>query len=186
VSVPLRTPSTKNSTFVTPTLSEALAEIVIVPDTIVPAVGDVREVVGDMVSERGGVEDTVTVALWLAEPPAPEQEMVYVVLDEGEMVCVPEVPLVPFHPPDAVHDVALVELHVSVDDWPDVMDEGEAERVTVGEGGGGGGGGGVTCPEPLVGTRTTNALSVPPETFILLPKRTSFPSGLMVACGCAQ
>ena len=54
MSVPLRLPSTKNSTLVTPTLSAAEAEILVVPETNVPAVGKVIEVVGKVVSVVGG------------------------------------------------------------------------------------------------------------------------------------
>ena len=57
------------------------------------------------------------------------------VLDVGETLCDPEVDFVPDHPPDAVQDVALLELHESVEDCPDVMDVGFAERVRVGGGG---------------------------------------------------
>ena len=38
MSVPIRTPSTRKSTFVTPTLSDAVAEIVTVPLTVDPMV----------------------------------------------------------------------------------------------------------------------------------------------------
>ena len=41
--------------------------------------------------------------------------------------------LVPLQPPEAVHDVALVEDHKRVDELPDgATDVGEAMRVTVG------------------------------------------------------
>jgi len=53
----------------------------------------------------------------------------------GESDWVPLVPLLPDQAPDAVHDVALDADHVSTDDPPEVMDEGEADRVTVGTGG---------------------------------------------------
>ena len=45
--------------------------------------------------------------------------------------------LVPVHPPDAVQEVAFVLDQVRVEDWPEVIDVGEAERETVGEVGGG-------------------------------------------------
>ena len=44
----------------------------------------------------------------------------------------PLVPLVPLHAFDAAHEVACVEFHVSVDDPPDAMLEGDAEIFTVG------------------------------------------------------
>ena len=48
----------------------------------------------------------------------------------------PEVDFVPVHwlDPEAVQEVALVELHESVEDCPEVMLAGETERVTVGAG----------------------------------------------------
>ena len=48
----MRTPSTRNSTFVTPTLSEAFAERVTVAETVVPAVGEAMEAVGGSVSDE--------------------------------------------------------------------------------------------------------------------------------------
>ena len=44
-------PSTKNSTFVTATLSDALDETVSVPETVVPPVGVIIETVGAVISE---------------------------------------------------------------------------------------------------------------------------------------
>ena len=46
----------------------------------------------------------------------------------------PLVLFVPLQPPEAVHDVALVELHVSVDAPPLTMDVGFAVSATVGAG----------------------------------------------------
>jgi hypothetical protein len=48
--------------------------------------------------------------------------------------CVPLVALAPLHPPEAVQEVALVELHVSVELPPLEIDVGLAEMVTVGAG----------------------------------------------------
>ena len=47
---------------------------------------------------------------------------------------VPLVGFVPLHPPEAVHEVALVEDQVTVELPPDVMLVGFAEIVTVGSG----------------------------------------------------
>jgi hypothetical protein len=47
---------------------------------------------------------------------------------------VPLVAFVPLHPPEAVHEVALVEDQVTVEMLPDVMLVGLAEIVTVGGG----------------------------------------------------
>ena len=50
------------------------------------------------------------------------------------VLCEPDVALAPFQPPEAVHDVVLVELHVRVDEPPEVIEVGEAVKVTVGMG----------------------------------------------------
>ena len=47
------TPSSLNWTPATPMLSLAVAEMVIVPETVVPPVGEVREMAGAIVSEVG-------------------------------------------------------------------------------------------------------------------------------------
>lgn len=52
--------------------------------------------------------------------------------------CDPEIAFVPLHPPLAVQEVALLELHVNVVEPPDVTLVGDAEIVTVGVGVGGG------------------------------------------------
>ena len=88
---------------------------------------------------------TVTLALAAGEvPPEPVQVTEYVVLCDGVTVTEPALPdavkLVP------VQEVAFVEDQVRVDDWPEVIDVGDAESEAVGPGGGGGGGGGVTPP----------------------------------------
>jgi|HubBroStandDraft_6_1064221.scaffolds.fasta_scaffold63781_2 hypothetical protein len=62
----------------------------------------------------GVVVVTFTVAFALAEPPEPVQVMLYVVLDVGETETLPDVPLAV--KPVPVHEVALVELQVSVED----------------------------------------------------------------------
>ena len=47
---------------------------------------------------------------------------------------VPAVALLPLQPPDAVHDVAFVELHVKVLLPPLLTEVGDADNVTVGAG----------------------------------------------------
>ena len=95
-------------------------------------------------------------AVLVAKPPAPLQARVYVVVATGETISFPDIVFAPIQPSDAVHDVALVELQVSVDvalPAPGVTFVGFAEIVTVGVGGGVG-----------VGTKLTVAvlLAVPP------------------------
>ena len=53
VSVDLTTVSTKNSTCVTPTLSDASADRVVFPDTVVSCNGSVRDTMGAVVSDPG-------------------------------------------------------------------------------------------------------------------------------------
>jgi hypothetical protein len=78
---------------------------------------------------------TVTLALSEALPPVPVQLNVkFVFAVSAPVLCEPEVPFVPVQPPDAVQLVALVELHVNVDELPEAMLLGEADNVTVGVG----------------------------------------------------
>ena len=81
---------------------------------------------------------TVTDALAVGEvPPEPVQVIEYVVLCDGVTTTIPATPdAVKFTP---VQEVALVDDQVSVDDWPEVIDVGDAESDAVGTGGGGGG-----------------------------------------------
>ena len=67
-------------------------------------------------------------------PFVPEQVRPYVVLVEvGLTICVPEMALLPANvPPVPLHDVELVDDHVSVEDPPGAIDVGEANRVAVG------------------------------------------------------
>ena len=53
LSVPTTTPSTRKSTRVTPTLSEAVAANVTVPDKTALLAGEVKETVGSVVSAGG-------------------------------------------------------------------------------------------------------------------------------------
>jgi hypothetical protein len=92
--------------------------------------------VGFAVRVTVGAGATVTVAVaTLLVPPAPLQVNEYdVVTVRAPVLCVPLVPLVPLQPPDAVHEVALVELHVSVEAPPLATEVGFAVNVTVGAG----------------------------------------------------
>ena len=58
----------------------------------------------------------------------------YVEFVVGVTICVPEVVLVLDQAPLAVQDVALVEDQVRVEEEPEVMEVGEAERVMIGIG----------------------------------------------------
>jgi hypothetical protein len=81
-----------------------------------------------------GAASTVTLAEAVALPPAPVHASVYVAVPVAEGVSVAD-PLrasVPDHAPDAVHEVAFVELHVSAVELPSVMVAGDAAIVAVG------------------------------------------------------
>jgi len=83
----------------------------------------------------GVVLVTETDALAWAVPPAPVQLRVKDLLAvKAPVLCVPAVALVPLQPPDAVHDVAFVELHVKVLLPPLATVVGDADNVTVGTG----------------------------------------------------
>jgi hypothetical protein len=81
-----------------------------------------------------GIVPIVTVAVAGAlVPPVPVQVSVYAVLVVNAPVfTVPLADFVPLQPPEAVQDVALVELQVKVDDPPLAMVDGLAIRVAVG------------------------------------------------------
>lgn len=96
------------------------------PDAMLP---------GDAVSVSVGIGAMLTVAVCDAEPPAPVQvNMKFVFADNAPVLCVPEVVCVPVQPPDAEQLVALVELHVSIDEPPEAMLVGAALSITVGIG----------------------------------------------------
>ena len=83
----------------------------------------------------------VTVAAALV-PPGPVHVKEKVVLaDSAPVLCVPLTPSVPLHPPEALHEVAFAELHVSIADSPASIVVCDAVNVAVGgdEAGGEGG-----------------------------------------------
>jgi hypothetical protein len=60
---------------------------------------------------------TLTVTLALEVPPGPVQDREYdVAADTGPVLCVPPAARAPLQAPDAVHEVASVELHVRTAD----------------------------------------------------------------------
>lgn len=96
-----------------------------VRDSVMAAIlGDTATVPSEMV--------TVAVAMALV-PPGPTQVNEYaVVAASGVVLNVPLVARGPLQPPEAVQEVALIELHVSVDVPPLVMTEGLAVSVARG------------------------------------------------------
>jgi hypothetical protein len=78
---------------------------------------------------------TVTVALWVAGPPAPVQVSVNtVVAVTAGVFADPLVASAPLHPPEAVQDVAFVDDQVSADALPLATVLGFADSVMVGAG----------------------------------------------------
>jgi hypothetical protein len=70
-------------------------------------------------------------------PPSPLHDNVYVAVEVNPTrVCAPDIALPPVQPPDAVHVLACVLVHVSVDDPPLATAAGPAVNVTVGNGAG--------------------------------------------------
>ncbi|HRX90541.1 MAG TPA: hypothetical protein P5528_13950, partial [Steroidobacteraceae bacterium] len=77
--------------------------------------------VGVGVGVGAGGCDTKTVAALVAEPPGPLHASDRVLLDVSGPTCwLPEVALLPLQPPEAVQDVAPVELQVTVVEPPEV------------------------------------------------------------------
>lgn len=75
----------------------------------------------------------LTAAVALALPPRPMQDSVYeVALATGPVLWLPLGASDPLHPPEAVHVVASVEVHVSIDDAPAATAAGDAVKITVG------------------------------------------------------
>ena len=99
-----------------------------------PLVTDVGDADSDTVG-AGVVAVTVTDAVRCVVPPEPVQLNVYEALAlSAPVLCVPDVDFEPLHAPDAVHDVASDELHVSVLLPPLLIDDGDADSDTVGAG----------------------------------------------------
>ena len=83
----------------------------------------------------GAAVGTVIVVDCAAEPPTPVQVSVYLVdAPSTPVLCEPLVAWLPLHPPEAVHDVALVDDQVNVDRPPLATVLGDAVSVTAGAG----------------------------------------------------
>ena len=115
---------------------EAVQEVALVEDQARVELPPWETLVGLAVSETvGGVAETVTVADWAAEPPAPVQVRVnFVVAVRVGVDCEPAVASEPLHPPEAVQAVALVDDQVSADVAPLFTVVGFAVKVTAGAG----------------------------------------------------
>jgi DNA polymerase II small subunit/DNA polymerase delta subunit B len=123
--------------FVPDQAPEAVQVVALVDDqVIVVELPDVM-VVGDaeMFTETtGGAVTAILIEFATGVVFAPLHVSVYVEFAVGLAIVVPDVALVPDHAPEAVQAVAFVLDHVIVDEFPDVIDVGDAERVTVARG----------------------------------------------------
>ena len=115
---------------------EAVQEVALVEDQARVELPPWETLVGLAVSETvGGVAETVTVADWAAEPPAPVQVRVnFVVAVSAGVVCVLAVASEPLQPPEAVQAVALADDQVSAEVAPLLTVAGFAVSVTAGAG----------------------------------------------------
>ena len=111
---------------------EAVHDVALVEVHVIVEDPPLATVDGTAVKVAVGMIATVAVAAALV-PPGPLQAKEYVVLEVRTPV--PLVPLLanaPLQPPEAVHDIALVEVHVSVEDPPLATVGGTAVKVAVG------------------------------------------------------
>jgi hypothetical protein len=117
---------------------EALHDVALLDDQLKAALFPLLTLEGfalKLTVGAGVAADTDTVTDWVADPPAPVQVAVYFVAALIAVVdCEPLGAIVPFQPPDATQEVALVEDHVNVEVPPLVTVVGLAVRVTVGAG----------------------------------------------------
>ena len=113
---------------------EAVQEVALVDDQLKVEPLPLVTLVGfALIDTLGGVADTVTVADWLAVPPAPVQVNVYfVVAVRAAVVIEPLIGSDPFQPPEAVQEVALVADQVSFEVAPLLTVLGLAANVTAG------------------------------------------------------
>ena len=123
---------------VTPTLPLMEPEVTfwLVQESVMSSPGCMEVEEAERVHE-GPCTDTVIVSVSVAVPPGPVQDTEYVVVLEGVTMTESDV-APPVENPTPVQDVALVELHESDDESPEIIAPGVAVRLTVGvfEGGG--------------------------------------------------
>lgn len=116
-----------------PEAVQAVAFLVV--QVSVDAAPELTELGAALSVTSGANPETVTVAVWVAEPPGPVQlSSNSVVLGSAPVDQVPLVATVPLQPPEAAHCVAFCELQVKEDIPPLLTVVGEADRVTVGAG----------------------------------------------------
>ena len=75
-------------------------------------------------------EETLMLAEQLPVPPEPETVRLYVIDDVGDTIALPEISVAPKLEESIVS--ALLDVHVKVDESPEFMELGEAERLQLG------------------------------------------------------
>jgi hypothetical protein len=115
---------------------EAVQAVAFVEDQVKVELPPLATLLGlALIVTDGAAAETVTVADWLALPPAPVHVSVnWVFVVRLPVLCEPLVALLPVQPPEAVQDVALVEDQVRVEVAPLATVLGLAVRVTAGAG----------------------------------------------------
>ena len=115
---------------------EAVHEVALVELHVSVEAPPLATEVGFAVRVTVGAGTTVTVAVTtLLLPPVPVHAKEYEAVDvSAPVLCVPLVALMPPQFPDAAHEVAFVELHVSVEAPPLATEVGFTVNVTVGAG----------------------------------------------------
>jgi hypothetical protein len=115
---------------------EAVQEVALLEDQLNVALPPLETLVGLALSETlGAAADTVTVADCVADPPAPVQVSMYLVVPVSAAVLFePVIASDPLQPPEAVHAVALVEDQFNIDAAPLLTVLGFAVSVTAGAG----------------------------------------------------
>jgi hypothetical protein len=156
----------------------AVALVLVHESAVVPfAATLVGAAVNAAVGAGGG--PTVIVTELVVSPPDPEQVSVKVLeAVRAGVASAPDVPRLPVHVPDAVHDVALLLVHLSCSVAPYASVGESSVSWTVGAGGGGGGGGGGGAP---VTVTAAVAVPLPPVPVHVSVKLVLAVSALLVA-----
>jgi hypothetical protein len=115
---------------------EAVHEVALVEDQVRVELAPLATLAGPALSETlGAAADTVTVADCEAVPPAPLQLSMYLVVAvNADVLLDPLIVSEPLHPPEAVQEVALVDVQFKVDVAPLLSVLGPAAKVTAGAG----------------------------------------------------
>ena len=114
---------------------DAVHDVALVDDQVNVLLAPLATVVGDADNVTvGGGFVTVMVTLAWAVPPAPLQLRMNVAVALNEPLTLPETGIAPLQSPDAMHDVAFVEVHVKVPLPPLMMVVDDGVNVTVGGG----------------------------------------------------